>query len=154
MRGAGALNLHAGVWVLPSRAAQEAEMRSVQADVRAAGGDAVLLAADVVEGPDAESLRGRFRTDRDQEYAEFCARCAEFVADVDKETAKRKFTSAESEEIENDLGKLDAWLGKIRGRDFFGASLGAAAREALAACQGAAGAFTGRVYDQEGLHGE
>ena len=152
MRAAGAVNLHGGVWVLPHRPEQEAVARSVFTEIRAAGGDLILIAGDTLAGLDAETVRERFQAERDQEYAEFCERCHEFMAEVDRETAKRKFTFAELEEIEDDLGKLQAWLGKIQRRDFFGATRARQAVEEIAACEQACAAFTGRVYAEQGVN--
>ncbi len=151
MRGAGALNLHGGVWVLPRRPEQEELARAVRSQVRATGRDVALLAADAVDGLEAEAIRDRFRAERDLEYAEFREGCGEFLDEIDKETAREKFTFPELEEIEDDLGKLDAWLRKIRDRDFYGASGAAEAAALLAACARAFEGYAHRVYAALGV---
>lgn len=146
MRGAGALHLHGGVWVLPHRPEQVELARAVRAQIRAAGGDVILLAADALEGVEAEAVKDRFRVERHQEYAEFCEGCEEFLAEIDKETAREKFTFPELEEIEDDLGKLHGWLQKIRDRDFFGGSRAEEAVQRLTACEQAFDGYAHRVY--------
>ena len=151
MRGAGAVALHGGVWVLPHQPEQEAVALALRTQLRAAGGDVGLFAADALEGLESEALMDRFRSERDQEYAEFCEGCGEFRAEIHKETTQEKFTFPELEEIEADLGKLDAWLRKIRGRDFFGASRAEEAGEALTECERLFEGYAHRVYAALGV---
>ncbi len=61
-----------------------------------------------------------FAEARDAEYSEVMERCREFHAELKKEREAGKFTFAELEENEEDLAKLEAWVGKIRARDRFG----------------------------------
>jgi hypothetical protein len=151
MRGAGALHLHGGVWVLPHRPAQEDLARAVRGQVRTAGGDVVLLSADALDGMEAEVVKDRFRAERAEEYAEFCEGCDEFLAEIDKETAREKFTFPELEEIEDDLEKLHAWLRKIRDRDFFGGSRADEAAQMLVSCERAFDGYAHRVYAALGI---
>ena len=50
--------------------------------------------------------------------------------------------------------KLQNWIGKIRARDFFDASQGDAAAEALATCECAMRGFAEAIYAREGLQGQ
>ena len=98
-----------------------------------------------------ESLIARFQTDRGREYGEFAQRCGGFLAEIEKETKKRKFTFAEFEEIEDDFEKLTAWLKKIHARDFFPDERSQTARETLEHCEAALKAFAESVYTYEGV---
>ena len=103
-------------------------------------------------GPAAEVIE-RFRVDRDQEYREFGGQCRDFLAEIAKETDAHNLTFAALEENEHDLQKLHTWLGKIRARDFFGASQAQAAADALATCERALHSFAEAIYAREGLQG-
>jgi hypothetical protein len=50
------------------------------------------------------------------------------------------------EENEEDLAKLEAWVGKVQSRDRFGAPLAAEAQRAINACQEELEAFAQSVY--------
>lgn len=93
----------------------------------------------------------RFRADRDHEYGEFCEQCRAFLAEVEKETAREKFTFPELEELDEDLKKLSGWLKKIQNRDFFTAPGGADAAVSLHRCAKEFEQFTARVYACEGM---
>jgi len=77
----------------------------------------------------------RFKSDRDQEYREFISKCADFKAEIAKETKARRFDYAEIEENEVNLKKLQSWLVKIRKLDFCGATLGVEAKQRLRAAR-------------------
>lgn len=151
MRAAGAVSLQNGVWVLPQRADQERAAGELQAEVNAAGGSVLVMVASLLPGEDDEAIIHQFRTERDQDYAEFRERCGDFLRELEKESAQQKFTYAELEENDEDLKKLTNWLSKIQGRDFFGGDQGQQAVADLAACQRALEAFAQSVYAREGI---
>ena len=153
MRGAGALSLHGGVWLLPHRPEHEKLARDVLAQVRAAGGEGVLLASDLLDGLSAEAVHARFLQERDQEYEEVVEGCGEFLAEIEKETAAQKFTYPELEEIEGMLARLHLWFRKIRARDFFGAPGAEEAQRHLAVCVKACEGYAARVYAVLGVGG-
>lgn len=150
-RAAGAAGLQNGVWVLP-RTAGHAELFGQLAEtVRGQGGSAFVLAVPAADaGVDAE-IAARFGADRAREYAEFAARADGLLAEIVKETGAGKFTFAELEEIEQDLGKLAGWLDKIGARDFFPGQARERAGEALQRCREAVARFAGAVSAAEGL---
>ncbi len=151
MREVGAAGLQNGVWVLPRKPEQEKFLQELLAEVNRQGGSGLLLVALPLNPQDQEEIIERFRSDRDDEYVEFCERCREFVAEIDKETGLQKFTFAELEENEEDLKKLAGWLRKIQGRDFFGGHRAEEAVTALARCRGAFRSFMNSVYAREGF---
>lgn len=154
MRGAGALSLHGGVWILPNLPEQEKLALDVLAQVRASGGDVLLLTADLLDSLDPEAVRGRFRNERDQEYAELAEGCGEFLAEIEAETAREKFTYPELEEIEGMLARLHAWFKKIRARDFFSAAGAEEAVRLLSVCEQALEDYSRRVYVALGVEGD
>src|SRR5207247_2162373 len=115
------------------------------------GGNALVFAIEETSPAERESLVARFRSDRAREYGEFAERSREFLAEIEKETKRRKFTFAELEEIEDDLEKLTAWLDKIKARDFFPNEKSKLAQKTLEQCGAACRKFAEAVYKHEGV---
>ena len=84
---------------------------------------------------DDEALVGALNSARDDEYSEILDRCRDFHAELEREREAGKFTFAELEENEEDLAKLEAWFGKVRARDRFGAPLVEEAEREVGACR-------------------
>ena len=145
LRASGAVYLQNGVATLPVDPRSERVMRGIVQEIREVGGTAYL-----VQGPllgDDATLVQTFNAARDAEYAEVLDRCRDFHAELKKERAVGKFTFAELEENEEDLAKLKAWLGKIEGRDHFGAPLASEAKQAISSCREDLEAFAASVYE-------
>jgi hypothetical protein len=155
LRAAGALSVQNGVWVLPATAAHEQTLRDELALIVRQGGTGLLFRAQTLAqalgGDLGSDLVGRFRAERDQEYAEVCERCQALRDELARETQAGKQAFAELEENEHDLAKLERWLAQIQARDFFSASLASSALAALAACREDLATFTAAVYQREGL---
>jgi len=151
MRAAGAIGLQNGVWVLPHRLGHEKFIRELLTELAPLGGSGLSFTATSVGEATDTVIIERARADRDQEYAEFCERCAEFLHELEKETSQKKFTYAELEENEDDLTKLSTWLHKIQDRDFFTGSRSEEALSILAQGTQALADFTQRVYDEAAL---
>lgn len=145
LRAAGAIYLQNGVAVLPVDPGSERVMRGLLQEIREAGGTTHLF-----QGPltgEHEMLVEAFNAARDAEYSEVLDRCRDFHAELEKERAAGKFTFAELEENEDELAKLEAWLGKINGRDRFGAPLASEVKQAISGCQADLEAFAASVYE-------
>ena len=151
MRSAGAVTLQNGVWLLPQQTAHESFLRGLLEDIRTQAGNGLLLTAQPLAPTQQEALINQFQAERDREYVEFCERCADFYAEIAKETAKQKFIFAELEENDDDLKKLTTWLQKIQARDFFTGSRAAEASAALEQCNAAFQSFSLAVYQHEGI---
>jgi hypothetical protein len=145
LRAAGAVYLQKGVAALPADPSAERVMRGVAQEVREAEGSAYLVRGPLV-GDDA-ALVAALNAARDEEYREVLERCRDFHAELEKEREAGKFTFAELEENEEDLAKLEAWFGKIRERDRFGAPLAPEAERAISGCREELEAFAASVYE-------
>jgi hypothetical protein len=145
LRAAGAIYLQNGVAVLPADSGSERVMRGVSQEIRDSEGVAHLVRGPMV-GDDATLLEA-FNAARDDEYREVLEGCRDFHAELQKERDAGKLTFAELEENEEDLAKLEAWMGKVHARDRFGAPLAQEAKRALEACREALEAFVGSVYE-------
>ena len=145
LRAAGAVYLQNGVAALPADPGSERVMRGVAQEVRESEGTAHLVRGPLVG--DEATLVAAFNAARDEEYREVLDRCRDFHAELEREQAEGKFTFAELEENEDDLAKLEAWFGKIRGRDRFGAPLASEAEQAISGCQQELATFAASVYE-------
>lgn len=144
LKAAGAIYLQNGAIALPALPASERILRGVADEARSLGGSAHLFRGAYFG--DATALQTLFNATRDEEYAELIDRCGNFHAELARERAAAKFTFADLEENEEDLAKLEAWIAKIRLRDYFEAPSGAAAARALAACRADLERFAATVY--------
>lgn len=151
LRGTGAASVLNGAWMLPRTDEHATFLAQLSETVRGQGGSALVFPIEEMSAAERESLVGRFRGDRAREYGEFAERSREFLDEIEKETKRRKFTFAELEEIEDDLEKLTAWLGKIVARDFFPNEKSKLARKTLERCSAACQKFTKAVYAHEGV---
>jgi Protein ChrB, N-terminal len=113
------------------------------------GADGQFFAATALGADIEKDLLRRFRGLRDEEYAELIERCQGLLAELAKETKKRKFTFAELEENEDELQKLESWLARIQTRDLVGGERAAEALRSVESCKKALGIFAGHVYAQE-----
>lgn len=145
LKAAGAVYLQSGVAALPADPGAERVMRGISQEIRASEGTACLLRGDAVV--DEVGLIEAFDQARDAEYQQVLERCRDFHAELNKERGEKNFTFAELEENEEDLAKLEAWFGKIRARDRFGASLLREAEQALVSCREDLEAFASSVYE-------
>lgn len=145
LRAAGAVYLQSGVAALPDDPAGERTMRGVVREIREVEGTAHLFRGSSVG--DQGELEEAFDEARDAEYREVLGRCRDFHAELDKERGAGNFTFAELEENEEDLAKLEAWVGKIRARDRFGAPLSGEVERELKACREDLEAFAASVYE-------
>ncbi len=149
LRAAGAVYLQSGVAALPDDPAGERTMRGVVREIREAGGTAHLFRSYSVGGQG--ELEGNFHEAREAEYREVLGRCRDFHAELDKERGADDLTFAELE-AEEDLAKLETWVGKIQARDRFGAPLCGEVERELKACREDLEAFAvASVYEAADL---
>jgi hypothetical protein len=149
MQQLGALALQNGVWILPHGNALERALHLLLVDLKNQGGGGLLFTAQTAQTELENEIIGRFRLEREQDYAEFLERCTQFLSELQKETGKEKFTFAELEENEEDLHKLTKWLRKIYHRDFFGGPQRDSATTALAHCRSALETYAEQVYQRQ-----
>ena len=106
------------------------------------------MGAEVIAGQ--SQVVATYNRARDEEYAEILARCRDFEAEIERETADGHLSYAELEENDEDLTKLKGWLGKVQARDVLGAGEGQRTAEAVARCEVVLEGFAAAVYDAEG----
>ena len=147
LKGMGAVYLQNGVCLLPKSDEHVRRLKVLEHDITEMGGESILLETIALDRPQQDKVVGRFTADRDEQYREFLGRCADFEAEIAKETAAAHFTYAELEENDVDLKKLHGWLEKIGKLDFYSAPLAVEARQRLNVCDELLEAYAQRVFE-------
>jgi hypothetical protein len=147
LKGMGAVYLQNGVCLLPKTDDHVRRLKMLENDIAEMNGEAVILETVALDRTQEDRVLARFKADRDEQYREFIDKCAEFDAEIAKETAASHFTYAELEENDVDLKKLQDWLEKIKKLDFYRADLAAEAAERLRACEALLDGYAQRVFD-------
>jgi hypothetical protein len=117
----GGLYIGPSVCLIPQGLADRRALDRVAEGVRSAGGTFDALVVEAFADDAQALLVDRFNSARDAEYAEVVERGRALLAELEREGARDKFTFAEVEENEADLGKLRHWLATLAARDLFGA---------------------------------
>src|SRR4051812_30101572 len=121
LRRVGALSLQQATWAVPGRDDFLAAVTRAVDLVERADGEALVFDAAPQGEAMVQRLEALFTADREQEWQEFLAECVKFDREIDKEIRIKKFTAAELDEEEQNLGRLHNWYRELRGRDLFGA---------------------------------
>lgn len=144
LKEAGAIYLQQGAAALPANIESLALMRSLVQEVGQMEGTAYLAQSTWLSNE--SELEAAFNAARAAEYTEVLGRCRDFHRELAKERAIHNYTFAELEENEEDLHKLETWLGKVSRRDRFGCPLRQEAEQALHACRTDLEDFAAAVY--------
>lgn len=147
MRANGALGLQNGVWMLPDRSEQIHFLQDLSEIIQKQGAGCQIFKVSPLDQRIEEDILERFQSDRSEEYDEFIERSEGFLAEIDKETKKQKFTFAELEENEQDLQRLTNWLEKIQKRDFIGGEKANLASNIIEQCRTVFEDFSTTVYN-------
>jgi hypothetical protein len=142
-----------GTWVLPHTPEHRTIFSEVGKAVRAQDGHAFLFAAETLGPEEDAAIRARFADDRGREYDEVEEHTRAFLEELKRETKLEKFTFAELEEVEDELQKLETWLGKVRARDFFPGERLQRTTADVEGCRAALARFSAEVYARECLTG-
>lgn len=145
LKAAGAVYLQDSICALPHQDHHPALLEDVATDIRENGGQALVLVADGSDVGGNDEIVGRFNAERDHDYAELAEQCERLLEEVERESARGRFTFAAVEDTEGNLARLQSWAETISGRDFFSAEGARRAHELLERCTEAVEAFAARV---------
>ena len=149
IKAMGAVYLQNGVCLLPKTDDHQRRLKMLENDIAETGGECVLLETVALDKLQDDKVVARFMADRNEAYEEFIDKCADFEGEIAKETAAEHFTYAELEENDEDLKKLQRWLGQITKLDFYGAPLAAEAASRLTGCEALLDAYAHRVFEAQ-----
>jgi hypothetical protein len=145
LRRLGAVGLQQGTWAVPDGEPFEAGLSQVVEEIKAAGGQPVVLAV-ADDQASAAQLEALFTAQREAEWGEFLSDCGKYETELAGEIAKGKLTLAELDEEEQSLDRLRRWYRTIRARDLFSAPSASVAERRLKECTEALEDFAERVY--------
>jgi hypothetical protein len=149
MRSIGSIGLDNGLWVLPNTETASGFIQEMKEYVENQGGTSNTFLANAMDSETENAILQRFTQDRAEEYAELKEQCADFLADLEKETQRKNFSFAEYEENEQDLNKLESWYEKVKKRDFMHSDQEKSATEWLEKCREAFQSFVTEVFAHE-----
>ena len=150
MRSAGSVGLDNGLWILPYSDTSQKTIQEIKTYIENQGGTSKTFQANAFDEATEAEIMDRFRQDRAEEYAELKEQCTDFLAEIEKEIGRKNFSFAEYEENEQDLVKLEAWLEKVKQRDFMmGGDQAVEAAEWLEKCRQALLKFATEVFNHE-----
>lgn len=130
----GAVYLRDGVAALPQRPDTRAQLHALAEQIEDLAGEATLVESVRLPAERAAALVAQGRAARAAEYRDILEEAERFLAHLRRETEHRDLGRAELEGLENDLGKVKAWIGQVRGRDYVGVEDADRARDCLARC--------------------
>lgn len=147
LKALGAVYLQNSICLLPKTTEHIRQLKLIENDIARIKGESVLLETVGLDKTQEQKVVNRFKADRDEEYKEFLGKCADFDAEIKKETKAKHFTYAELEENDVDLKKLQTWFDKIKKLDFYGAALAVTAGHKLMECQVILDEYARKVYN-------
>jgi hypothetical protein len=145
----GGLYVGPSVCLVPLGLADRRALDRIAEGVRSAGGvfDALVVQAFAEEAQ--ALLVNRFNSARDAEYAEVVERARALLGELEREGARGKFTFAEVEENDADLGKLRRWGATLAARAGVGALGRGSAEQAVREAEVALRGFAARAAELE-----
>jgi hypothetical protein len=146
LRRLGAVAIGQSVWALPDQPAATAGLDRIAGLVARGDGELTVLEAAGRDQASRDRLERRYVEARADEWAEFRAECARYLAEIDKEIGKGKLTVAELEEEEQSMERLRRWHRELRARDVLATPAARAADQDLKACAAKLEDYTTRVF--------
>jgi len=146
LRRAGAVPLGQAVWAVPDLPAVRPLTERVAALVDAGAGTLLVLSAHGFGDRDGDRLKQLYVEAREDEWSEFSADCAKYLAELAKEEALGKYTLAELEEEEQSLDRLRRWYRELRSRDLLGSTVAGDATGELKQCEEQFSSYAEHVY--------
>ena len=147
----GGFYVQQAVCVLPDRPELQSALARVRDRIEEADGRSLFFVLDNLAAHETQQLSEGFRSNSAKEYAEIIEECeTKFFKEIEFERFRENFTYEETEEIRQDLEKLQRWLAKVEQRDWMGAAGREDARVAVAECETMLEQFEVDVYERVG----
>ena len=147
----GGFYVQQAVCVLPDRPELQSALARVRDRIEEADGRSLFFVLDNLASHETQQLTEGFRSNSAKEYAEIIEECeTKFFKEIEFERFRENFTYEETEEIRQDLEKLQRWLAKVEQRDWMGAAGREDARVAVAECETMLEQFEVDVYERVG----
>ncbi len=118
LQGLGAVAVKNAVYALPASEQSQEDFEWLLKEVRAAGGEALLCEARLVDGLGDEDVRLLFNAARDAEYGEIAAQARRIAGRLEE----GNISSEDRTEISVQLARLKTRQSEVAAVDFFGAN--------------------------------
>ena len=146
----GGLYLQQCVCLFPARTEILAELELRAAEIRESGGDVTIFDIPELRPGDEERIITTFRDLRNKDYAEIIEECeTKFVKEIEFEHFRQNYSYAETEEIRQDLEKLQRWFQRVVDRDWFGADRREETQSWITRCSELLAEFEQEVYRRQ-----
>jgi hypothetical protein len=146
LRRLGAVAIGQSVWALPDHQAATTGLQRIGELVARGDGELTVLDAAGRDPASRQRLERLYVQARADEWTEFRAECARYLAELDKEIGNGKLTVAELEEEEQSMERLRRWHRELRARDVLATPAAHAADQDLKACAAKLEDYTTRVF--------
>jgi len=134
------------VWLVPATSAFEEGIARASELVVRGGAEPLLLEVEPSDEAGGTRLGALYTAAREDEWQELLTECGRYLAELDREIAKEKFTPAELDEEEQSMERLRRWYREIRLRDVLGAPSTSAAENRLKECEAHLEHYTQLVF--------
>jgi len=145
----GAIYLRDGVALLPRNTAVDRRLGDVAERIQEYAGTVELVLSPAFLNRQPERFVDRFNADRTDEYRELHHECVHFLRDVLEDVDAATFGFPDVDKLDNDLHRLQRWLGQVRERDYFDAPGLDRVEDMLAKCERAFEQFASRASERE-----
>jgi hypothetical protein len=145
-RRSGAVPVGSSAWAVPHVPAMAPLLAKARELTDRGQGELLVLVATGHDEESAAALAQRYRQARELEWQEFDADAGKYLAELDKEEAKGKYTLAELEEEEQSLDRLRRWYRDLRARDLLGTPAAVGSGDRLKQCEERFDGYAERVY--------
>lgn len=149
LRRIGAISPQQAVWALPDRPGARGALHQVKSLVDAAGGEVLLIRAETLDDGSEHRLEELYVQAREEERTEFLAECGKFEAEIASEIRRKKFTSAELDEEEQNYDRLVRWHRDLTRKSFFPVASAPEAERRLKECEATLADFAQRVFQAQ-----
>ena len=152
LRRARAVPLGQAAWAVPDLPIVQPVVQRLSELATVGNGQLLVLSARGHGAGDVDRLEQLYAESREQEWTEFRADCAKYLAELDKEEALGKYTLAELEEEEQSMDRLRRWYRDLRARDLLASPPTVDAATDLKTCERRFDNYAEHVYTAVGSH--
>lgn len=144
----GALSVEGGGWLLPKTEEVSSAFADLQRSVEEMGGTANLYVVSHFTEEQEDRALGKFRKEREQEYAGVITECQKALKHIEWESQRGEYNFEEVEELEGDLEKIRRWYNEVKKRDFGDIAMRKEVEEAIVAVEDNLGKFIQKTYEE------
>lgn len=147
LKKTGAIS-YRGLWVIPFNKERIPLLEELAALVLSLEGESLVFEGKLLNDADEGRVLDNLGEASRLEYTELLDKCADYLKEIEKETAAENFIFAEVEENEEELEKLKNWFKKIQKRQIVEIPEKKQAITAIAKCEEVFEQFSAVAYER------